>query len=57
MMTIQTVETRLENQYIVFITMVDETIVRRSGFRPFALSVVACGHRHEGSEGRGEGET
>jgi hypothetical protein len=42
MITIHTVETRLEIQYIVFITIVEDTMGRRRGLRPFALSVVAC---------------
>lgn len=36
---IHTVDTRLEIQYMVFITMVDETMGLRSGRWPLALSV------------------
>jgi hypothetical protein len=39
MRIIQTVETRLEIQYIVFITIVDDTMGLRRGRWPLALSV------------------
>jgi hypothetical protein len=41
MITIHTVETRLQIQYIVFITIVEDTMGRRRVLRPFALSVVS----------------
>lgn len=45
--TIHTVDSKLEIQYIVFITIIVDTISRRRGRLPLALSVEAFTHiRH-----------